>query len=109
MVSVFYYDNETGDAIDSLHPEVCSKQKALALFGVLSETRGSFFGLVDEDDTTLQFICINDEEWRVDKPVPKENGAYYSEALKDTCIKLIGCVYDNIPVDKIVSFEFERF
>ena len=109
MISVFYYDEETGDTIDSFHPEVCSKQRALSLFGVLSETRGSFFGLVYENDATLQFICLNDDEWRVDKPVLEENGVYYCKASKDTCIKLIGCVYDNLHIDEFVSFEFEWF
>lgn len=109
MVSVFYYDEETGDIIDSLHPEVCSKQKALSLFNVLTEKRGSFFGMVDENDDTLQFICLNNDNWRVDKPVPKEKGAYFCNASWEKCKKLIECVYDKIPIENYIYLEFELF
>lgn len=109
MVRVFYYDEETGDTIDSLHPEICSKQKALSLFTVLSEARGSFFGLVDQNGNVLQFICLNDDKWRVDKPIPKEKGAYFCEASWNTCKKLIECIYDNVPIENYVYLEFELF
>lgn len=108
MVRVFYYDEETGDTIDSLQPEVCSKQKALSLFNVLTETAGSFFGLVNDDDT-LQFICEDEDEWRAEIPIPEKDGMLFSYAQRDICIELIKCVYDNIPITNYVQMEFERF
>lgn len=109
MVRVFYYDEETGDYIDSLQPEVCSKQKALSLFNVLTEIEGSFFGLVNNDNETMQFICVDDDEWRVDIPIPKKDGVLFCYTDKDACIELIKCLYDNIPITNYVQLEFERF
>ena len=109
MVRVFYYDEETGDSIDSLHPEVCPKQKALSLFNVLTGTAGSFFGLVNKNNDTLQFICENEDEWRVEIPIPEKNGLLFCYVQTDTCIELIKCVYDNIPILTIIQMRFERF
>ncbi len=109
MVRVFYYDEETGDTIDSLQPEVCSKQKALSLFNVLTEISGSFFGLVNKDNRTLQFICENEDEWRVEIPIPEKNGILFCYAQTEICKKLIKCVYENLPFTNYVQMDFERF
>ena len=98
MISVFYYDEETGDTIDSLHPEVCSKQKALALFNVLSKTRDSFFGLVDQNNTTVQFICLKGNKWRLDIPVPEEGGAYFHIVKTDMCTGPLWSPVESLPI-----------
>ena len=108
MVRVFYYDEETGDTIDSLQPEACSEQKALSLFNVLTETSGSFWGLV-KDNRTLQFICENEDEWRVEIPVPEKDGMLFCYAQTETCKELIKCIYENIPIAKCVQMHFEMY
>jgi len=106
MVSVFYYDEETGDTIDSLQPEECFKQKALSLFNVLTQTPGSFFGLVNKDNSTLQFICEDEDTWRVEIPIPERDGVLFCYAKTETCKEFIKCVYENINIADYVQMDF---
>ncbi|MDH3658595.1 MAG: hypothetical protein OEU92_00980 [Alphaproteobacteria bacterium] len=55
---VFYYRNRTGDQIASHAPAPMGVDGIAALAGDVLEENGDFLGLVDDDDSVLQFIYV---------------------------------------------------
>jgi hypothetical protein len=55
---VFYCRQRTGDCIDSYEPAPIEASRVPDLAGRVLEENGDFFGLVDDDDSVLQFIYL---------------------------------------------------
>lgn len=55
---VFYCRHRTGEEIASYAPAPMEADRILALAGDVLEENGDFLGLVDDDDSVLQFIYL---------------------------------------------------
>ena len=55
---VFYCRQRTGEEIASYAPAPVATDRIAALAGDVLEENGDFFGLVDDDDSVLQFIYL---------------------------------------------------
>lgn len=59
---VFYCRQRTGEEIASYAPAPMETDRILALAGEVLEENGDFLGLVDDDDSVLQFIYLSRSE-----------------------------------------------
>ncbi|MEM8951853.1 MAG: hypothetical protein AAGA21_13265 [Pseudomonadota bacterium] len=59
---VFYCRHRTGEEIASHAPAPMETDRIVALAGAVLEENGDFFGLVDDDDSVLQFIYLARDE-----------------------------------------------
>ncbi|MDP9196765.1 MAG: hypothetical protein M3O22_08410 [Pseudomonadota bacterium] len=74
-MKIFYCDYGTGKDVEAENPLSVSPEEALDLFADLSPCEGSFFGVIDTEDRTIQFMWNEDMTLHLDIPQPENNGS----------------------------------
>lgn len=91
-MKVFYLDYVTDDEIPSDTPREINLEKAIDIFYNLNENEDNFFGIVDDKDKCIQFICVDLDYWEIDIPF-QEIPKHLRYADYDRCISIIKKCY----------------
>ncbi len=91
-MKIFLYDVESDYEVTDYEVDL---EKALDEFYELSDEDGSFFGVKDNNDTTLQFSWESDDKWLVDIPVELGKYSLQKYASYDECVELIKSYYEG--------------
>ncbi|MCD8041780.1 MAG: hypothetical protein LUH10_01820 [Tannerellaceae bacterium] len=75
-------------------------EEAVDLFYAVKPAKGSFFGITNEEDRTLQFAWEKGNTWLVDVPVPERKGSYSKPGLTHAeCVAYIKAFYEQNEID----------
>ena len=108
QLKVFYHNYDTNEGIDANKPQKASLELALDLFETLNQNVNNFFGIIDDNGKTIQFIAFEDDDgddWCIDIPDIEKNGFWQKVAGYDECTIFIEEFY-NGKID-MTDFEFE--
>ena len=75
---IFYCCQETGDEVESQTPFLADRDTMISVALRTLRDEGDFFGIIDESDTTLQFMVQSSSEILIDIPIPAKGGSYNS-------------------------------
>jgi len=103
---IFYYCQKTGDEVESQTPLLTDRDTMISVALQTLRDEGDFFGIIDESNTTLQFMVQSNSEILIDIPMPAKGGSYNSiispAELENTLLainppfrQLIGWVENN--------------
>ena len=107
--SVFYTRYETGDTMDSNTPYSCDRDTMVAMGQQILRADGDFFGIVDENTLTLQFMVQDDGRIWMELPVPSEGGSYGKHILSsDLECELLSVMLPFDP-SRMEGLRFERW
>lgn len=106
---VFFQDYTRDICVSSDAPLEASIWQVLDIFENLPEEDGSYIGLVDEDNETLQFMKYNRYVWLIEIPKPHLKGSYQGYFTKNKCKKIITEVFDGLPLSQVSGLSFEKY
>ncbi len=92
-MKLYYYDAYLDESIDSSKPVEVSHSEAIEEFYNLTDYDGSFYGLIDDDQKTIQFAWVDQDKWLVDIPMPPDFVNPQQYADYDECIEIIDKIY----------------
>lgn len=72
---IFYWCQSSGACVESKNPVVAQTEELASLAQQMLRQEADHFGMIDEQDTTLQFRHENGEIW-MEIPAPQERGSY---------------------------------
>jgi hypothetical protein len=75
MFQIFYNCQETGDRLDSSAPFPADRDTALSMAQQILRADADFFGIVDDTNTTLQFMVQGAQIW-MEIPAPEKRGSF---------------------------------
>lgn len=96
-------------SVPTSQPLESSVWQALEIFDNLPEEDGSFFGLVDQDNESLQFVKYNKYVWLIEIPKPQLGGAYQGYFTKNKCRRIIEEVFEGLPLSHVSGLSFEKY
>lgn len=88
----FYACESSGKVVDSPEAQPIDLPTAAQLALEILCEDGDFFGLVDDADTTLQFLHTGEDIW-MEIPVPAEQGSYG----KDISLEEVPAMIESLP------------
>jgi len=98
----FMYDVETDNGFDE---EVLSLDEAIEVFYYLSDEKGSFFGIENDNQQIIQFSWEDDDIWLVDIPLKStfeiNQVSLQKYAHYDECINIIKDTYNNKSINNL--------
>ncbi|MDO5654826.1 MAG: hypothetical protein Q4G27_01655 [Flavobacteriaceae bacterium] len=101
------YREKTG--VPTGKPLYGSIWQVLDIFDNLPEEDGSFIGIVDDDDESLQFMKYNKYVWLIEIPKPDLGGSYQGYFTKNKCRKIILEIFDGLPLSQVAGLSFEKY
>lgn len=105
-MKVFFLDNKTGAGRDDYDADL---NEAINVFYTLSDTLGSFFGLVNDSGEIVQFAWIDDDKLLINIPLPERDGALHKYADYATCQQVIIDYYHGKSPELLDDLMFKRF
>jgi hypothetical protein len=76
MYRMFYNCHSSGDRVDSADAIIAEKDTVIDVAPQILRKSDDFFGVIDSEGRTLQFMReVGDLVW-MEIPTPKENGSY---------------------------------
>jgi len=104
-----YFQNYSKNFGVSIHqPLDCSMEQAIEVFEVLPQNDGSYFGIISENNITVQFSKYNKFVWLVEIPIPKRKGNYQIFFTPNKCKNLIKDLFLGFNPLKINGLMFEK-
>lgn len=73
---VFYTCYETDDVVESNNPLVTDRENMISIAQQVLRGDGDYFGIIDENDVTLQLMVVGSDRLRIEVPEPSERGSY---------------------------------
>ena len=95
--------------VPTASPLEASVWQALDIFNNLPEEDGSFLGLVDENEDSLQFMKYNKYVWLIEIPKPDLGGSYQGYFTKNKCRKIISEIFTGLPLSQVSGLSFEKY
>ena len=108
-MQVFFQNYLKGIHVSALHPLDAMKEQVLEIFKELPEDDGSFLGVINDDNITIQFSNYNRFVWLVDIPIITKKGSYQVFLTKKKCQDLIIGLFSGLNPLKINGLSFEKF
>lgn len=105
-MKVFFSDAETGAHRDDYEANL---DEAINVFYELSDTEGSFMGLVNHIGKIVQFAWTDDDKWTINIPLPERGGALYKHGDYETCQQVIIDYYNGKSPELLNGLKFEAF
>lgn len=106
-MKVFFENISEEIRVPSEEPLESALEQALDIFDNLPEDDGSSFGLLNDNEISIQFFKLNKFLWLVEIPDSNRKGVYRAMVNKSKCIKLITAFFSDRDPFEICSFEFE--
>jgi hypothetical protein len=107
-MKIFYSDIRTDEHVPADSPKDVDITEALALFDNLSDAEGCFFGVLDAEERTLQFMYNKDGSLYIDMPLPARSGSACKDGASfEECRKMIIDFSLGLAPDSIPGLSFE--
>ncbi len=105
-MKVFFSNSDTGAKRDDYEANL---DEAINEFYELSDSIGSFFGLVNNSGKIVQFAWMDDDKWTINIPLPERGGALHKFGDYETCQQVIIDYFNDISPEILEDLEFEAF
>jgi hypothetical protein len=106
---VFFADYCEDKIVDSKDARVATKAEILHSMDCVLHMPRNFIGVIDKDDTTLQFMVNDDNMIHVDIPVPSRTGSFVKTADLRECLDLVSHLGSTIDVARIDGLVFKSW
>lgn len=106
---LYFQDYTNNICVPTEAPLEASVWQALDIFNNISDDDGSYIGLVDEHQETLQFMKYNKYVWLIEIPKPHLGGSYQGYFTKNKCKKIISEIFDGLPLSQVSGLSFEKY
>lgn len=107
-MKLFYENISQNDMVPVEAPLEAVLDQALDVFERLPEDDGSSFGLITDEQISIQFYKFNRFLWRAEIP-DKENDGFWTAVCSPNQIKVIlKKLFDGEPAFSVYAFEFEK-
>jgi hypothetical protein len=104
----FYACYEANRLVEASRAHEFDLDAASALAVEILRNDDDFFGLIDEQDTTLQFLRDGDAAW-MEIPVPDEQGSYGKQIAVQDVPALIAGLQATIVIEQFEGLQFQSW
>lgn len=84
-------------------------EQALEIFEQLPEDDGSTFGIVNEQNTVVQFSKYNRFMWLVEIPDLPNHGVHQAISNRNQCIRILEDLFSGADAMSVAEFKFVSF
>ena len=106
---VFYTCYGTNDTVESSKPYTADRDNMVAIAQQVLRADGDFFGMVDENGVTLQFMRQEDDRIWMEIPVPSEGGSYGRRILVSDLERVLLSVVPPLNPVRMNGLEFKQW
>lgn len=106
---LFFNNFSNKNEISYHKPLESSVWQALDIFKNLPDNDGSYFGLIDRDDTIVYFSKFDKYFWVIDIPVVEKYGAFIGYFTREKCVSIIKELFDEKLALDISGLSFEKY
>jgi hypothetical protein len=104
----FCFDKTNGHSVPSATPIECSQAEAEQVWASISPVPGSFFGVVTQNNETVQFYWEEDYI-TIDVPLPQKKGSLDGKATFDETLTALRQVFSGVPPTELKGLQFESW
>ncbi len=101
-----FFTDYFGDEIAAEHAKPASKAEILDIMQRILTESDNFLGIVDQTDTTLQFMVNQDLSIYVDIPVMAKKGSYSKNVALIEALDIVEQLQALINMEQITDLEF---
>ncbi len=106
---MFYTDYLEDKSVASHEPIEATLEEVLNAMDRVLYWPENFLGIVDDQETTLQFMVNDDKSIEVDVPVPTEQGSYAKATDLSECFDIVRDIRGTIDVARIAGLVFQKW
>jgi len=106
---LFFADYSENKIVESKDARIATKSEILRSMNSVLHMPRNFIGVIDKDETTLQFMVNDDKTIHVDVPAPTRTGSFVKTAELRECLGLVSNLGSTIDVARIDGLVFKSW
>ena len=108
-VKLFYTDYSKDEHVRSDEAKDSTLEEIVECMNKLLHEPDNFIGLIDAEDTMLQFMVEDDGSICVDSPVDDKNGSFTKNATLKESVEIVQAIQTAINLDAIKGLQFKKW
>ena len=106
---MFFTDYSEDKCLPSEDALAATKDEILHSMDCVLHMSSNFLGIIDENDTTLQFAVNDDKSIYVDLPEPSKGGSFAKTTDLASALDIVRQLGDQIDSSEIDGLNFEKW
>jgi len=107
QMKIFSFSADTGGDVGTDRKQWFGIDEALKRFDEHDTSESSFIGFVNEDDSCMQFMYLENGNLKMDIPDHEKSGSLIKEVTREECRTIIQNVYNGADMKQTPGLTFE--